>query len=382
MDPIAAPDTPCVHRPECPGCPRFGEEPVALSAQERLAQLCQEVGGPAPSFVAGTGRHHRYRARLAVRGVAGAPEIGLFALGTHRVVPIPACQVHAAEINAAVAHVRTALVESGLRPYDERTGTGLIRYLQLVVERRSRRVQVTIVANAQDPAAIAPLADRLPEARPDTWLHSLHFNSQVGVTNTILGRAFTTLRGEECVVETLGGASVYFPPGAFGQSNLGLFERIVEQVHGWTADCERVLELFSGVGALGLGLVAAGKHVAFNELAPDSLRGLQLGLRAFPSATAEVLAGRADDVVAQGVLDRGWDCAVVDPPRKGLGQPLVDELCRNGPERLIYVSCGLGSFETDLRRLSSAYRLRECCGYALFPFTDHVESVAWLEKAH
>jgi tRNA/tmRNA/rRNA uracil-C5-methylase (TrmA/RlmC/RlmD family) len=176
---------------------------------------------------------------------------------------------------------------------------------------------------------------------------------------------------------------VFFPPAAFGQANLDLFERIVEHVHGRIELSAPVVELYCGVGAMGLGLAARGQHVVFNEVAPGSLSGLRLGIEALPSAcqvNVGVVAGAAEDRVAQLPLEGAH--VLVDPPRSGLHPAVVRALCARRPARLSYLSCGQASFLRDAQELLRAgFRCSGLDAYALFPFTEHVEILAHFESA-
>jgi len=81
----------------------------------------------------------------------GSPKLGLFELGTHRVVHIPTCSVHHPLINRVAAVVRRALVDARVSSYSDKAHLGLARYLQVVVERSSQSAQVVIVANSATP---------------------------------------------------------------------------------------------------------------------------------------------------------------------------------------------------------------------------------------
>ena len=72
----------CPHRPPCPGCPRFAEPDIPATAA--LAALCAEAGLLAPTVVEGPAFGYRHRARLAVRGRAASPKVGIFQEGSHR----------------------------------------------------------------------------------------------------------------------------------------------------------------------------------------------------------------------------------------------------------------------------------------------------------
>ena len=219
----------------------------------------------------------------------------MFELGTHRVVHIPNCVVQHPLINRVAAVVRRALVDAEIAPYAETVHRGLARYLQVVVERSSGSAQVVIVGNSPtvEPftACFELIRDRLGDE-----LHSLWFNSQCERTNTILGREFTHWCGPPSVVERFGGAAVHYPPGAFGQNNLDIAERIVEHVREQVPAGARVAEFYAGVGAIGLSVLPRVSHLRMNEVSPQSLQGLALGLDALAPVEREkieVIAGSA-----------------------------------------------------------------------------------------
>src|SRR4029453_4683495 len=113
-------------------------------------------------------------------------------------------------------------------------------------------------------------------------------------TNVILGPLWHRWRGPEAVSETLGGAQGFFPPGAFGQANLPLFDRLGTQAAGWVPDGAHVVECHAGCGAIGLGLLPRVARLVVNEVAAAGLEGLALGLAARPAAErarATVLPG-------------------------------------------------------------------------------------------
>lgn len=369
----------CRHLSVCPGCPRFGQDELPPLAEGLLREFC-EAQGVSLEPIVGSALGYRGRARLAVRGRVNSPKIGLFEEGSHRVVDIPDCPIHHPAVNRVAAAVKRAIRRTRVPPYSDYAHAGVLRYLQVVRERSSGRVQVAVVANVEESEKLAAFVDFLCE-QLGSELHSLFVNRNTARTNTILGEHWDHLSGPVAAVEVLGGVNVYYPPDAFGQSNLSLFEQIVEQAHEWVLaqGCPEVTELYAGVGAIGLGLLARGCRVRFNELSSGGLRGLELGLAALQAAgdchgSAEVLPGPAE-AFAVGASQSPW--VVVDPPRKGLTEPVVRSLGTGGTKNLIYVSCGLPSFLSDAQALiASGFRLRRCQAYALFPYTEHVETLA------
>jgi len=368
---------PCTHRPPCPGCPRYGESGLAEAPATALEELATRSGAQLDRVVAGTPLGFRVRARLAVRGRSASPKLGIFQEGSHSIADIPSCTIHHPRINVAARAVRDAIRSAGVAPYADRPHVGLLRYVQVVVERTSGRVQVVLVANDASEQSVLPMAAALGALLGDR-LHSLWWNGHTERSNAIFGSSWKLLAGEEAVRESIGGADVYFPPGAFGQSNLDLADRLVGDVHARVPDDAVVAELYCGVGAIGLGLVERAREVRFNEVNPHGLQGLQMGLAALPHRTrAKAVVAGGDAAAALEILT-GATCVIVDPPRKGLDAAVVAALRAARPERLLYVSCDADSLTRDAALLlaGGTFELRRLTPYALFPYTDHVETLA------
>jgi 23S rRNA (uracil1939-C5)-methyltransferase len=369
----------CPHRPPCPGCPRFGNPALDPTAQAALAALAREAGLPPPPVRTGPALGFRHRARLMVRGRSASPKLGLFQLGSHRIVDVPRCPIHHPRVNELAAAVRQAIRETNTPPYAERPHTGALRAVQIAVARDGRRAQLVLVGNAHRADPLRALADRLRDA---PGLVSLWWNGQPERSNAILGPHWQPLAGEEALRDEVAGVAVHYLPGAFGQSQPHLAEALVQRLRAWVPDGARVAELHAGVGPIGLGLLGRCAEVRFNEVVPHALEGLRRGLAERSSdeqARATIAPGAAEEHLA--LLD-GADTVVVDPPRRGLGTPLCEALAGRPPERLLYASCGLASFLRETKRLLADSRLRLTAleAVALFPYTAHVETLARFER--
>lgn len=386
----------CSHRPACPGCPRLGQGGIDPGAFAQLKELAAESALPPPPVHEGAPLEWRRRARLAVRGRARSPKIGLFAPGSHSVVDIPRCVIHHPRINRVVAGLKQALRETGTPPYREEHHSGLVRYLQVVVERANDRAQVVVICNSSSPEPFEPAAARLIEILGDS-LHSLWWNGQPERTNSILGPKWARLAGPETACETMGGVTVHFPPGAFGQANLDLADSLTERVADFAlagaspgpdsdpGNAPRVADLYAGCGALGLPVLARGAEVHFNERGEDSLRGLALSLAGCAPemrSRAQVHPGDAARIPELRGLLASCDAVIVDPPRRGLGDELVGALADAPPARLAYVSCGLPALLREARALIAGGRMQltRLEAYALFPHGEHVETLALFER--
>lgn len=369
----------CPHQPLCPGCPRLAQPGVPPAALQRLGALARRLSAPEPLVHGGPATAFRYRARLAIRGRADAPKLGIFEQGTHRVVHIPRCLVHHPLINRVAAAARDALARHRVPTYSDSAHAGLARYLQVVVERESQRAQLTLVTSAASPAGLEPVFASL-QANLGQELHGLWWNGNPDRTNTILGPHFSHIAGEQHVADHSGSARIFYPPSAFGQSHLELAMELAARVRELARPGDRVTELYAGVGAIGLGLAERASALRLNELGEGSVEGLRLGVAALPDALrnrVQILAGPASDFTE---LIGQSDFVIADPPRKGLDAAVTRTLAASPPSRFAYVSCDIDSFERDATILADAFRLAQLEAYDLFPHTEHLETVALFER--
>ncbi len=323
----------------------------------------------------------RVRARLAIRGRLNSPKLGLFLTGTHRVVHIPNCSVQHRLINRVAGVVRRALVECRVSSYSEHAHLGLARYLQVVVERASQRAQVVIVGNGPD---IGPFEACFEAIRAGLGedLHSLWFNSNQTPGNAILGTQFHRWCGPESILEHFGESAVFYPPGAFGQSNVEIAGAIIEHIRARIPPGSRVVEFYAGVGAIGLSVLSRVDRIVLNEIGPHSLQGLDLGIAALdPDDSRKIEVVRGPAAAARSAA-LGADLVILDPPRRGIDAALLDYLIEHPPGRVAFVSCGLDALLRDAERLTAGgpFRLVELTAFNLLPFTEHVETLAWFER--
>lgn len=133
----------CPHFEQCSGCQYEVWDDLPIYAQAKRFFLSYGVQLP---FIQGDPNRWRVRAKLAIR-FDGKIHIGLFKKGTHNVLSIPNCQVHHPSINELTSRIAKALSKEGLSIYNETTFLGDLRYMQSVVQRETRKVQLSIVLN-------------------------------------------------------------------------------------------------------------------------------------------------------------------------------------------------------------------------------------------
>lgn len=378
----------CQHFKACSGC-TFDLNNLTPEIWNEVQAYFQEKG-ITPTLYTNSSIEWRYRAKLAVRGMAASPAIGLFKEGSHDVIPIPHCRIHHPHINEAVEKIRHLMMCHQLRPYQEETGQGDLRYIQLVVERETGKVQASFVLNAasfSDPTyqRWKLLIEQMGEIDHQNFWHSLWINVNAKKTNTIFGTDWQLIWGEELLWETLGGISVCFQPANFAQANLNLFDQMLGHIHQCIPNQSKVVEFYAGVGVIGLSIASKCLSVKCGEINSCAEACFAYSKNKLSPSNAEKLSFHTGSTHQLLDLMQGADVIIVDPPRKGLDRHLLHTL--NKPscsiKQMIYISCGWSSFKEDCMKLiENGWRLTSASGYLFFPGSNHIETLAIFLHPH
>ncbi|MES2122920.1 MAG: hypothetical protein V4492_09120 [Chlamydiota bacterium] len=367
----------CRYFPECSGCEIHGEITPPPVAKELAAFFKECAALPDFPIAISEVKGWRTRAKLAVRGTAEHPLIGLYKRGTHEVVAIEDCPLHHPAINKAIAQLIPLIRSHHILPYDELSHTGKLRYLQFFVERKSRRVQLTLVVNASSFDAM--LKSLVKQLYAIGGFHSIWLNFQTDKTNVILGEKWEFCEGEPYLWERVGSVDCAFHPACFSQANPALFQTAVERIREWVIPQSHVLELFSGVGVIGLNLAHLGCEVTAVEINPYAAECFELSRLRLPPEVQGRL--RMETASAEKALMH-HQVLVVDPPRKGLTAPLLKAIGEAKElQQILYLSCGPQSLQSDLKVLfSQGWKVEKAEGYLFFPGTNHIETLCSLMR--
>lgn len=311
--------------------------------REVVRQLLREIGDFAdppllPTEPCNIPWHYRNHMRFSVNR-SGQP--GLTARGTHRVLPLTACPIAHERINQA---------------------------LQVLSQQPNARPQVLIRSSAVSnqvmlqPAPAPEVAQQLTDAGLD--LHS------------------------ETMEEELGGKSFRIRPSSFFQTNTAQAEKMARMVIAGLlqttappAEHPRpmtIIDAYCGVGTFALLLAPYVNKVIAIEESPSAIKDAQWNLRDTPNV--EILKGKVEDILP--TLATPIDGLVIDPPRAGCQQSVLDALTQHPVARIVYVSCDPSTLARDLNILChvhSIYRLQSVQPLDMFPQTAHIECVAVLE---
>jgi len=370
------PDLNCPHFEKCSGCEisaNLNTPPIFEEAKNYF----EKKGIQNLQLITGNVNFWRYRAKLVVRGTSDNPQIGLYKKGTHEVLDIPFCKVHHPNINIALNLVKEFIRQNAIEPYNETTKKGLLRYLQFVVERKTGKVQVTFVLNKAFETETTHW--QLPFS--DIW-HSVWLNFNQSATNNIFGTNWTHLQGPLFMFEQFGEVSVALHPASFAQSNLRLFEQMLNSIKNEIPVNSKVVEFYAGVGVIGLKIASKCQSVICSEIIPQAeICFLESKSKLEPAIADKISFKMGPSENALSLID-GKDVVIVDPPRKGLCPSLLKAIAKNEAlKKLIYISCGWKAFQRDCDYLlDHEWMIEKIEPYLFFPGSNHLEIFAIFKK--
>ena len=379
--PIARPCGGCVFR-------HISYEAEQRAKEQRVRDALTRIGGFAdlpvrPILGAAHPDRYRNKAQFPIGlDESGCLVFGFYARHSHRIVACEDCLLQPAAFTQAMQAVRRWQAETHETVYDEGTGRGALRHLYLRKGFATGQVMVCLVANAASLRGEERLCELLREAVPG--LCSVLLNENTQRTNVVLGRKVRTLWGSPLLEDELCGLRFSLSPHSFYQVNRAQAERLYRQAAAYAelTGGETLLDLYCGAGTIGLSMAAQAKRLIGVEIVEDAVKNARENAAKNGVTNAEFLcadAARAAETLRQ----RGEkpDVVILDPPRKGCGEALVQTVCTMAPRRVVYVSCDPATLARDLTFFSArGYRPQEATPADLFPRTAHVETVCLLSK--
>ena len=283
--------------------------------------------------------------------------------------------------DAAAGALRTYLAEYRVPGYDEQTGTGLVRHLD-VRTNASGQSLLCVVVNGEALPHEDALVSALRRAVPDAVGVVLGVNTRRD--NVILGDRYRTLWGRDTLTDTLCGHTFRLSIPSFYQVNRDqaqvLYRRAVD--YAGLTGTELVLDLYCGAGTITLTMADKAKKIIGAEIVSAAVENARENAAANGIENAEFFCGDAGDIASKLAAEKLHpDVICVDPPRKGLAPEVIDAMARMGPQRIVYVSCDPATLGRDVKLLAQkGYRLIRATAVDLFPGTAHVETVVLLSR--
>ena len=324
---------------------------------------------------------------------------GFYAGRTHDIIANTDCAL-GVPVNRKILEIILEYMEQyGVSPYDEKSGTGLIRHALIRYGFQTGEIMVCLVVNGT--AKDLPHAEKLTEKLCTLeGMTSISISPNTERTNVIMGKTYEVLWGQGYITDTIGGIRYQISPLSFYQVNPAQTEKLYSTAleYAELTGKETVWDLYCGIGTITLFLAQKAKSVYGVEIVPQAIDDARRNARINGIENAEFFVGKAEEVLPEYYAAHGESAAaaddadnaddmahadviVVDPPRKGCDEALLDTIVKMKPEKVVYVSCDSATLARDLKMLcGNGYELKRVRAVDQFPMTVHVETVALLTR--
>ena len=310
----------------------------------------------------------------------GALCFGFYAARSHRLIPVSDCRLQPAVFGEILRRCESLLAD--IPPYDETTGSGILRHLYLRRGYHSGEIMVCFVTAKEISGQLRPVGNALMREFPAVRSVVMNLNSRQ--TNVILGAQTVTLCGSGTVADTLCGIPVSLSPESFYQVNTAQAERLFAEAKrlGNPQKDELLLDLYCGAGAIGLSMADAAGQVLGVEVVPQAVRDAKETAERAGIRNADFFCGDAGEIAAQfAAAGKRPDLIVLDPPRKGCDTVTLDACLRMAPARMVMISCNPATAARDAAYLCErGYHLNVLRAVDMFPRTGHVECVVLMSR--
>jgi 23S rRNA (uracil1939-C5)-methyltransferase len=314
-----------------------------------------------------------------------------FALGLHipgrfdKILDIHECHIQPEIGNRILAVAReVCLAHPELRPYDPRSHIGFLRFLMLRYGVNTGDLMVNVVTSYHDMDKLSPLTDKLLEEFPE--ITSLVNNVNTRKADVAFGEYETLLYGEPFIQEKIGALTFEISANSFFQTNTTQGEVLYEEVEkalDLKGD-EIIYDLYCGTGTIGLYLSKNAKEVYGFEVIRSALDDAEKNADRNDISNVHFLKANLDTFFKSGQLPNRIprpDVIIVDPPRAGMHQDMVNYLPRLKAKKIVYVSCNPTTQARDARILNEhGYQIRNATMVDMFPHTPHIETVMLFSK--
>ena len=368
---------------KCGGCPLLAL-PYPRQTAEKQQRLQKLLGGFAPVAPLRTMAepwHYRNKAIASFATQQGKLVCGLYAEGTHKVLPSADCLLQNEALNRTLAAVQDAARACRYTAFDEDKRTGLLRHVVLRCSRKGQ-VLVTLVTPRPELPGSRNFCAALRKKAP--WVVSIVQNINPTLSSAVLGNREKTLYGPGFVLDTLCGTQFAISSRSFYQVNRTqtevLYKKALELAK--LTGRETVIDAYCGIGTIGLCAAPLAKQVIGVERNPAAVKDAAANARRNKLANARFVCADATEwMMAAAAEGLRPDVVFLDPPRAGSDTAFLSCALTLAPRRNVYVSCNPETLSRDLNFLTKrGYRAEKIQPVDMFPHTDHIESIAVLER--
>ena len=326
---------------------------------------------------------YRNKAQFPIQKKDNMPVIGFYKKKSHDLISTDECIIQHEVNDKIIKIIKTYIRAYNVSIYDEKTHKGLLRHVVTKVGFTTGEVMIVLVANGKKLPYLKELASVLKENIPGFKTLVVNVNTQK--TNVILGKENIVAYGDGMIRDYIGELVFEISPLSFFQVNPlqteVLYNKALEYAN--LGEHDTVFDIYCGIGTISLFLAQKAKKVYGIEIVEDAIKDAKRNAKINNMDNVEFYVGKAEEVVPKMYKEgKRANVVVVDPPRKGCDEKVLDTSISMQPDRVVYVSCNPSTLARDLAYLNErGYKCHEIQPVDMFPHSVHVENVAWLSKA-
>ena len=325
---------------------------------------------------------YRNKAQFPIQKKDNMPVIGFYKKKSHDLISTDECIIQHEVNDKIIKIIKTYIRAYNVSIYDEKTHKGLLRHLVTKVGFTTGEVMIVLVANGKKLPYLKELASVLKENIPGFKTLVVNVNTQK--TNVILGKENIVAYGDGMIRDYIGELVFEISPLSFFQVNPlqteVLYNKALEYAN--LGENDTVFDIYCGIGTISLFLAQKAKKVYGIEIVEDAIKDAKRNAKINNMDNVEFYVGKAEEVVPKMYKEgKRANVVVVDPPRKGCDEKVLDTIVSMEPDRVVYVSCNPSTLARDLAYLNErGYKCHEIQHVDMFPHSVHVENVAWLSR--
>ncbi len=381
-------EAPCPIYKECGGCQlqHLSYEGQLLAKEKQVRDVLTRIGkleGVKVHPVLGMKDPWRYRnkAQVPIGEQEGGLIGGFYQQRTHQIIDMQECLIQQGKNDEVVQKVKEICGRYGVRAYDEGRHKGELRHVMARYGLVTGEVMVVLVTRTSELPHKQKIVEEIVAGIGG--VKSIIHNVNSKKTNVIMGDITRVLWGEEVIYDYIGDIKFAISARSFYQVNPEqtkvLYEKALEYAD--LSGEEKVIDAYCGIGTISLFLAQKAKEVFGVEIVPEAIEDAKRNAAINGITNAEFAVGKAEEVIPDWYKKGNTaDVLVVDPPRKGCDEALLQTILSMKPRKVVYVSCNPGTLARDLRILEDGgYKTAEVQPVDMFPQTMHCEAVAKIE---
>ncbi|MDN5303079.1 MAG: rRNA (uracil1939-C5)-methyltransferase [Thermoanaerobacteraceae bacterium] len=327
---------------------------------------------------------YRNKAQYPVGEDNGQAVLGFYEKRTHNIVPSGSCMIQHGVSDEAARVVREWVDRYHVSVYTEEKHAGLLRHVVTKVGIRTGEVMVILVVNGDEIPYEKELIELLRQRIQG--FKSLILNKNDRKTNVIMGSKNTVIFGSPYIYDSIGDIKFSLSPLSFFQVNPVQVEILYNKAleYAGLTGKETVIDTYCGIGTITLFLARKARKVYGIEIVGQAVQDARHNAEINGINNVEFIEGAAEDVMPE-LVRKGnrADVVVMDPPRRGCDEKLLQAAIAMAPRTIVYVSCNPATLARDLRFLEDhGYETKEVQPVDMFPHTYHVECVVSIKRKH